>query len=168
MPYLLPITDRRQGFTLVELMVTIALIGIIVVIGVPLTAAWLDRSKANSAAASLKSAIFEARVLALRNTNNQLASATATSVCIDTTGKSVNIILLAKGATNVCGTSGGNQLLKSMRFDDGVVFKQANTTITGNCFAFNATGMLTSTACAASLGTITVEKNNEKADVDVV
>lgn len=161
-----PIPRSQRGFTLVELMVTIAILGILLMVGLPLTRAWIDRTRADSAAASLKTAIFDARVIALRNPNNQLASDVATRACIDSTTNQINVILLDLNSTASCNDTTGYQVIKSLPFAEGVTFKQGTTSI--SCVAFNSNGLLNTTSCAATLNTFTVGKNSETADVNIL
>lgn len=161
----------QHGFTLVELMVTIAILGILLALGLPLTSAWIDRSKVDNAAASLKTAIFDARVNALRNPNNRSNNVVATRVCIAADNE-INVVLLANpvpcAANKEAEETNGNTVLKSTPFANDITFNQAGIPIIGNCFAFSSNGMLNTTGCAANLNTITVEKNDETADVNIL
>ena len=92
----------QTGFTLIELMITIALFSILLMLGSSLTRTWVDRSQVNSALTTFKTAVTQAKASALRNTNNQLISNSSVSVCLDSTTNTLNIIRTALNSTNVC------------------------------------------------------------------
>lgn len=88
---------RYSGFTLVELMVTVALLGILASLGVPSFQTWIQNTKIRTAAESIQSGMQKARAEAVkRNVSVQFAlnggnsswtvSCVTASLCTDLAG----------------------------------------------------------------------------------
>jgi len=60
----------KNGFTLIELMIVLALIGILCIIAVPKINDWLPRYRLKSAASDLQSNMQKARMLAIKENNS--------------------------------------------------------------------------------------------------
>lgn len=58
---------RARGFSLVELMVTLAIVAVLGLLAVPFTAAWVQGSRQEEVRGALAQAVGQARALALRN-----------------------------------------------------------------------------------------------------
>jgi type IV pilus assembly protein PilA len=167
--------SAQTGFTLIELMITIAVFMILIFVGTSLTRTWVDRSQVNSALSTLKTAIHQAKASALRNTNNQPLSNSAVSICLDSSTNTLNIIRTAVLASNVCDISSGtsasdNVLLRSMPLSSGIFINQGNTTF--ECLSYNAAGVLikmTGTSCTSnSTEAFKVGKNDETAEIKIL
>ncbi len=72
---------RSRGFTLIELMITIALFGLLLFVGVPLTQSWTNSSYQRDAAGLLKQGISRAKATALRNQGAVQDTAPAAVLC---------------------------------------------------------------------------------------
>ena len=73
---------RQGGFTLVEVMVTIALLGILALVAAPYTIAWVDEARVGEARAQLSRAYSHAKSIALRNPNEVTGNEVAASVTL--------------------------------------------------------------------------------------
>lgn len=70
-------TQRRRGFTLVELAIAIALMATLLTIGFPHLADWVARKRVQAAAEALQADLSEARLLAARRGGNAHLSFTS-------------------------------------------------------------------------------------------
>ena len=73
---------REPGFTLVELMVTIAIIGFLAMVAAPYTISWIHEANVNSARSLLHQAHSKAKALALRNPEGEGLGSVAASVVL--------------------------------------------------------------------------------------
>ncbi|MGF1750340.1 pilin [Vibrio cionasavignyae] len=69
-------TNKQQGFTLVELMIVVAIIGILSAVAIPAYKDYVNKSEAASALATMKSLITPAELLI--QDNGKLSSAVST------------------------------------------------------------------------------------------
>lgn len=156
----------QAGFTLVELMIVVGLLALLMMVGSSLTSSWVAGAQVNSAASSLKSAVYQARIAALRNTGNKNIDQPAASVCID--GDNVKVIAIANNTTTEVCESVYNRPIQKMPYADGIVFKQNGAAI--SCMTFNPAGLVLSfPGCSNNLAhKIEIEKSGEKVEVDVI
>ncbi len=70
-----------RGFTLIELMITIAVFGLLLLVGVPLTQSWTNSGYQRDAAGLLKQGISRAKSIALRNQGAVQDTAPAAVLC---------------------------------------------------------------------------------------
>ncbi|GAA4999737.1 hypothetical protein GCM10023206_00890 [Acinetobacter puyangensis] len=73
----------QAAFTLIEMMVVIAIIAILAVMGASLGSGWIYQAELNKANASLQSAINLARATAIRNCAGVIGNTTAASVSFE-------------------------------------------------------------------------------------
>lgn len=76
-------SPAEGGFSLIELMITVALIAILVLIGTSLTGLWSKQAELDKATMSLQSAISLARSTALRNEYPLDTDYMASQLCFD-------------------------------------------------------------------------------------
>ena len=74
---------RAAGFTLVELMVTIAILVLLLLTSLPFTASWIHSARANEAKAKIIQGHGLAKALALRNPNKALVPGAAAGLKLD-------------------------------------------------------------------------------------
>lgn len=115
-----PPARRAAGFTIIELMVVVAIIAILLAVGIPTMRVWLTSTKANAAAEfyaegmrmaraeALKRNVASRLTLTLNASNGQqdwqvdICQPTATALCRDATGpwSTTTAALTAKGQTD--------------------------------------------------------------------
>lgn len=87
---------RKAGFTLIEMMVTLAIMALLLLVGAPLGRAWVANAHIAQAESQLLQAYERTRALALRNPAGVTAPTTAATLCI-TNG---NTLKVYQGAAN--------------------------------------------------------------------
>ncbi len=154
--------NPQQGFTLIELMLTITVMTIVLFIGSSLTSAWVDQSQVNNATSSIQNAISQAKALALRNTNNTPLTDAAASACLESDATK-NILKVVRGACTPSTTA-----VQVMPISNRITIKEdPNSPQQITCISFNSIGVVVPvTGCLASSNpTLTIGKNNESATI---
>jgi type IV pilus assembly protein PilA len=162
---------HSAGFSLIELMMAIAILTLLMMVGSQLSRAWTDRAHVNSTVFSLKNAVSQAKIAALRNTNNYPVHHPSTSVCWDEAAASIHVIRADVGSTNGCDPSSSfNTVLYQFKTAKDIGIKQQSTLFT--CLTFNAAGFLVTTpgsVCSTIQDlSFKVEKNNEEASFKIM
>src|SRR5690606_31472179 len=108
--------SAHRGFTLVELLITLALIAIVALAAVPYTTAWINTANVQTSAASLEQAFAKAKALALRNPAGVRVGTPAASVKL--VGNNLIVCSGAPGDAG-CAVAGGN-MVWLLHVTDGV------------------------------------------------
>jgi type IV fimbrial biogenesis protein FimT len=90
-----PSSHRQHGFTLIELMITIAILGIVIALGVPSYSTWIQNTQIRSSAESIQNGLQLARAEAVRRnvqvqfvlTDDPPTVANVGSVTLSTSGR---------------------------------------------------------------------------------
>lgn len=132
--------SRNKGFTLIELMIVIALLGIMAGVMTPSFLQWRDRSKVQGDAGNLRAAFETAKLRAIKHNTNVVVTFP------DTTSFQAFIDTNNNGAQDA-----GEDTLFNRTLAPGVTI--TNNTFSGNDMAFNPRGMANG---PNSTGTITM------------
>ncbi|QXI27862.1 pilus assembly FimT family protein [Pseudomonas vanderleydeniana] len=150
---------RCRGFTLIELMITITLLGLILFVGVPLTQSWTNSSYQRDAAGLLKQGISRAKATALRNQGAVQDNAPAAVLC--RSGQSLKLFSLNTGQSIDCTAT--SQPLWSTPIPAVAGIKVAGVDMA--CVAFSNRGLAVS-GSTCTTGTLQVTAGSESS-VDV-
>lgn len=72
---------RMRGFSLIEMMIVIAIVGTVAAIGVPLTGAWMTSAQLREMQGSLGQGVARAKAIALRNPGGVTGTVAAAILC---------------------------------------------------------------------------------------
>jgi len=104
---------HQSGFTLIELMITIAIIALLAVVAAPYTSSWIHEANVNEAKSTLHRAHGQAKAIALRNPNgvmegNQVAASVKldNGVLLACRGEPDQLTCAAGDATGIVGWQG--------------------------------------------------------------
>jgi prepilin-type N-terminal cleavage/methylation domain-containing protein len=131
---------REAGFSLIELIVVIAMIGILAVLGTPMLISYWRTSTTTAAASELASSLNRARQLAIASNQNYCADVSAGS------------LRYRQNTTTGCG--GGTVWTGTGTRADGTIPLANNVTVSGGPVVFTSLG------AAALAGTFTVTNPN--------
>jgi type IV fimbrial biogenesis protein FimT len=99
-------TARSTGFTLIELMITLSVIGLLLLVGLPSMGTWLQNTQLRASADAMQAGLQLARAEALRRNvpvRFQLVDSLAGGCALSNTG--VNWVISLNDATGACGAA---------------------------------------------------------------
>jgi|SRR5450830_444288 len=147
---------HSRGFTLIEMMITITLFGLLLLVGVPLTQSWANSGYQRDAVGLLKQGISRAKSIALRNQGTVHDSAPAAVLC--RSGQNLKLFSLTTGQTIDCTAT--TQILWSTPLPNAAVIQVASVDLA--CIAFSNRGFALSNG-SCTTGTIQVTAGSESA-----
>lgn len=140
---------NQKGFTLIELMIVVAIVGILAAIAIPAYQDYIKRSKVSEIAATLGAC--KTSVAEFYQTNNTFPADADTAGCDDTANQSQYVGALAVAATGVISGTGSNNIGAGA---NGIVLALApcgddtGSTIGGACAAAAAGAPIRSWKCS--------------------
>ena len=155
---------KAQGFSLIELMIVIAILAFLVLAAAPLSGAWVQDADLHEVEGSLTQAVGRAKAAALRNYAAAENNQPVTAICI--ANNTVSVRERTASAAPDCATPAGT-LLWQDAIDEDVSIK-ANT-VAVSCMCFNNRGFLTSDSCAGcnTLSTLTLTAGSKNVSVTI-
>ncbi|MFY9180498.1 MAG: prepilin-type N-terminal cleavage/methylation domain-containing protein [Venatoribacter sp.] len=158
---------KNKGFSLIEIVVVISIIGVLLMMGSSLSSSWVSSSHVGTASAAFKGAVSVARSAGLRNSNNKLTGEAAAGVCVTTTA--INVVSFSSSAVPVC-AAGNTTLIKAIAIPSGVTIKEKALNTSVSCLVFDSTGLLLpASGCLSALNKdLVVEKNNENIEFKLI
>lgn len=161
------IVKPERGFTLIELMIVIALFAIIAFVATPITGAWIADADLMRTEGELHQAVGRAKSIALRNPAGASSGEAAGIVCISDT----NALSVKQG--NVDGApdcAAAGDVMWSVQLDEDVAITTDGVGSSAlSCMCFNSKGLLTDVGCStcATDTTFTLAVGNKHVPVSL-
>ncbi|MBD8495544.1 prepilin-type N-terminal cleavage/methylation domain-containing protein [Pseudomonas syringae] len=154
---------RNRGFTLIELMITLAVFSLMVTMGAQLTRSWVDSARQRDVAGLLKQGISRAKATALRNPGGALNSWPAAALC--RSGQVLKLYSVTDQASINCAST--SNILWQASLPGAATIQAGGTDI--SCVAFNSRGLPVNGSASCTTSTISVTVGNESAvDVEII
>lgn len=131
---------RMQGFTLIELMITVSIVAILAVTGIALTANWSKQTEINQTSMALQSAFQLAKAAAIRNASASEPTAIASQLCLDSTNNKLTVHRASNSAPADCQSPTIFEFALHPKIDI-----QHRNSKPFKCFSFNHYGLMVST-----------------------
>lgn len=128
---------KEYGVTLIEVMITVAILAILVLTGTSLTGLWSKQVELDKATISLKSAMSLSRSTAIRNQFAKNIGDTVSQICLDNNNKKI----VVHKATATGAASCSSPIVFSYPLSSTIEIKNVNAT-NFKCFAFNSFGQV--------------------------
>lgn len=143
---------KIKGFTLIEVLIVIAIVALIVLVAVPLSGSWIRDANMLDAEGQLTQAVGRAKAAALRNKMAATGSNPVSAICL-TAG---NLLTVREGtAANVApscaATPAGDQLWQTQINEHVSVKRDATNALT--CLCFDSKGIVTTAGSCNSCAT---------------
>ncbi|MEB0150624.1 prepilin-type N-terminal cleavage/methylation domain-containing protein [Pseudomonas sp. CCC2.2] len=153
---------HSRGFTLIEVMITITVLGILLFVGVPLTQAWSNSGYQRDAAGLLKQGISRTKAMALRNPGGVQNAAPAAALC--RSGQTLKLFSITIGQSIDCSLT--TNILWRSSIPTTASIQASGVDV--KCIAFNNQGLpLSVNSCTTT--TIQVTAGSENAvDVPII
>ena len=133
---------KPGGFTLVELMVTLVLLGMLVAVVAPMGGGWSKNAHRLMTQNALNEAVGRARGAALRNAMAATGDDPVAAVCVK--DQEIYVLEGVTGTAPSCTTNAGNESWRQ-KINAGVSITQGGADY--QCSCFNNHGLLTLSSC---------------------
>lgn len=141
--------SKQKGISLIELMITIAILAILVTIGTSFTGLWTKQAELDKATMSLISAMSLAKATAIRNEFALNTSQPSSQLCLDEVTKHLTVHKASSTGSASC----SSPVVFDYTLNSAVSVKNPDTTLF-RCYAFNNFGQVTTeitTNCKTNL-----------------
>lgn len=143
-------TPRQAGLTLVEMMIVVALIGLLALLATPLTTSWVHGARVGESLAAMEQAVGQAKAAALRNSAAMHGAKAASAICLSDDGV-LSVRPAKPAAPSVASapancSASGEAPLWSTQLPNSVTVKNDGQDWSCSCFTNKA--LLTKSDCA--------------------
>lgn len=146
--------SKESGFSLIELMVTIAILGILATTGIALTGKWSQQVALDKAVMSLNSGMTLAKSTAMRNGGGRAITDASSQICFNS-----SIISVHEATATAAASCSMPTTVFQYPLNSAIAIKNADTT-GFNCFAFNHFGQVLSTGSCKTNLSLTVSNGS--------
>lgn len=162
----------QRGFSMIEVVVTIAIMGILLAAAMPSVGDWMSKAKVRNTAESLVNGLQQARGLAV--TNNRPVTfymvTTLTSACA--LSNSVGSWVVSQTSpVGQCDSTSTSVIMAKGSVQDGGGAKvgayQSNNTTAATAVTFNGLGMLAQSSLSTAIRNITVAKADDSSPLRI-
>jgi type IV pilus assembly protein PilA len=143
---------KQRGFTLIEVMIVLAIFSLIVIVAAPLSGSWVREANMTESEGQLTQAVGRAKAAALRNKMGATGNAPASAVCLSNTKLLTVREGTSAGVAPHCTTPTGDQLWQAQV--NASITVQANSAAL-SCMCFTNKGTLTNDGNCATCSTST-------------
>lgn len=156
-----------KGFTLIEIMLAVALLGTILMVGSSFTTSWVAGNQVRETSSLLKSAVSQARMNALKNSQGAEAEKPVAGVCIS--NDTIQTVTFNADSADICNAS-NIKLVFKFGVSTGVSIKDKTSQTNITCLAFDSYGLsVAKPNCFNDLTQeIEIERSDEKVTVTII
>lgn len=153
--------SQERGFSLIELMVTIAILGILATTGIALTSKWSQQTELDKAVMSLNSGMALAKSTALRNEGARVTTEAASALCFDSNTKVLSVRTATSSAAASCSTT----TVFQYQLGSAITINAAGTDLA--CYYLNSQGLVQSTSSCTTTFSFIVANGTLSETVDL-
>lgn len=157
---------QARGFTLIEILLVVAIFAVLLLVGIPLSSQWVKNANLVDAEAQLTQAVGRAKATALRNQMAATGNSPVAAVCLNNS----NVLSMLEGVygtpPNCTSTPPSGNTTWQVQLKQGVTIKNAGGAF--SCVCFSNKGFLTNTGnCSACSSTtdFTLEAGSETVNI---
>ncbi len=140
---------HEQGFTLVEIVITIALVSFIALMAMPLAGTMSQRAEVDNTQGLLRIAVAGAKTAALRNEIGAVAGENVAAVCISDSNL-LSLEIGAVGTPPICDDPDGLVVWSAqLSNNSSIKTNESGSFVAASCMCFSNKGLLSGDACGA-------------------
>lgn len=132
---------KGSGYTLIEVLITIAIIAVLALVAIPITGRWVQSADLEKTEAVLIEAVGRAKASGLRNVSGATGDGYASIVCISTISNTLTVMESTSATAATCAVNNTATKLWQTKLDDDVVIEDGSSNAV-SCLCSNNKGIL--------------------------